>query len=162
MFKIRKLANKMDFDFLTDMLYESIYISSNKPSKQVLLQTQPLRKYHRDWGRAGDIALIADNQDQEPVGAVWYRVFGEQEKGYGFVSSEIPELGIAIKSAERGKGLGKQLMQAILQEANEAEYPGLSLSVDLDNHGAITLYHKLGFKDVEIVGTSKTMIYLFK
>ncbi|GGP17318.1 hypothetical protein GCM10011346_52690 [Oceanobacillus neutriphilus] len=107
------------------------------------------------------MALIAVNQQGQAVGAVWYRLFNESEKGYGFVSPDIPELGIAIVEGERGKGLGKQLLIEIIKEAKRAGYIGLSLSVDLKNTGAIRLYHQLGFEDKETEGTSKTMLCLF-
>ncbi|GAB2554347.1 hypothetical protein [Gracilibacillus alcaliphilus] len=77
MFEVRRLDNNEDLDFLTDMLYESIFISENKPSKQKLLQSKHLRKYHQDWGRAGDTALIAYDLHQQPAGAVWYRLFSD-------------------------------------------------------------------------------------
>ncbi|GEN89277.1 GNAT family N-acetyltransferase [Oceanobacillus sp. FSL W8-0428] len=143
------------------MLYESIYIPSDKPPKEELLQAAYLRKYHQNWGRTGDMALIAINQQNQAVGAVWCRLFNENEKGYGFVSPDIPELGIAIVESERGKGLGKQLLIEIIKGAKKAGYIGLSLSVDLKNTGAISLYHQLGFEDIEIEGTSKTMLYSF-
>lgn len=107
------------------------------------------------------MALIAINQQNQAVGAVWCRLFNENEKGYGFVSPDIPELGIAIVESERGKGLGKQLLIEIIKGAKKAGYIGLSLSVDLKNTGAISLYHQLGFEDIEIEGTSKTMLYSF-
>lgn len=36
--------NEQDFDFFTDMLYESFYIPENKPSKEVLLTSSQLKK----------------------------------------------------------------------------------------------------------------------
>ena len=64
MFYIRNFKN--EFEFFQDMLYESIHIPENKPSKEVLLNSPDIRKYHEDWGRKRDKVLIA-------VDAVWYR-----------------------------------------------------------------------------------------
>ncbi|MDD1503397.1 GNAT family N-acetyltransferase [Lysinibacillus sp. CNPSo 3705] len=50
-------------------------------------------------------------------------------------------------------------MHKIIQQAKDAGYNTISLSVDLENDTAINMYQKLGFKDYEVVGTSKTMIY---
>ncbi|MCT1904301.1 GNAT family N-acetyltransferase [Oceanobacillus sojae] len=162
MFIIRRMEmTQKDVDFLTDMLYESIYIPVDKPPKDELLQAENLRKYHQQWGRKGDMALLAVNQQNQSVGAVWYRLFNGNEKGYGFVSSNIPELGIAIVEGERGKGLGKQLLREIIKEAKRAGYIGLSLSVDLKNTSAISFYHQLGFADKDVAGTSKTMLCSF-
>lgn len=162
MFTIRDIEKtKEDMDFLTDMLYESIHIPSDKPPKEELLQAEHLCKYHLNWGRAGDTALIAVNQQKRSVGAVWYRLFNENEKGYGFVSPSIPELGMAILEEERGKGLGKQLLIKILKQAQDAGYSGLSLSVDLKNTRAVKIYQQSGFEDVVVTGTAKTMLYSF-
>ncbi|WP_078060018.1 MULTISPECIES: GNAT family N-acetyltransferase [Gracilibacillus] len=162
MFEIRAYTGtKADYDFLTDMLYESIYISENKPAKHVLLQSEHLRKYHQDWGRQGDTAFIAYQQEDKAIGAAWYRLFDERNPGYGFVRHDIPELGIAITSGARGRGLGRELMNKLLQVAKTSPYPGLSLSVDPENTSAVKLYQSLGFVKVGEEGTSITMLILF-
>jgi hypothetical protein len=78
-----------------DMHYESIYILQGKPSKHDLLNAPNIKKYSEDWGRKGDRAFVALS-DNIPVGAAWYRLFGETNNGYGFINCETPELGIAI------------------------------------------------------------------
>jgi L-amino acid N-acyltransferase YncA len=89
---------------------------------------------------------------------VWYRLFSETDKGYGFVDSCTPELGIAIKNEARGLGAGPKLMEAILSQAREDEYSSLSLSVDPANHQALHLYKKFGFIECGAKGTSITMV----
>lgn len=147
--------------FLTDMLYESIHIPDNKPQKEVLINTPNLKKYHEDWGKRGDTALIAINANNHAIGAVWYRLFDESNKGYGFVNRNTPELGIAVREEARGMGVGTLLMNKIIQKAKEAGFASISLSVDPENTNAVHVYRKLGFKDVEVVGTSITMVYRF-
>ena len=107
---IRSLR-KNEFNFLTDMLYESIYIPENKPNKEDLITSSHIKKYHEGWGRNGDTALIALNTNNQAVGAVWYRLFDEFNKGYGYVDSKTPELGIAVTEEARGTGVGTLLMQ---------------------------------------------------
>ncbi|MCH7322721.1 hypothetical protein LZ480_12555 [Solibacillus sp. MA9] len=46
---IRNLK-KSEFDFLTDMLYESIHIPQNKPNKEDLINSTHIKKYHEGWG----------------------------------------------------------------------------------------------------------------
>lgn len=92
------------------------------------------------------------------MGAVWYRLFGSEERGYGYVNDDTPELGIAIKKEARGKGLGTKLMHSVIEEAKDKSYKSLSLSVDVDYTHAIKLYRRLGFVVVGRVGNSKTML----
>ncbi len=95
------------------------------------------------------------------MGAVWYRLFDEKDKGYGYVDSSTPELGIAVCKEARGLGLGTLLMQKIIQKAMQEGYPSISLSVDPENTTAVHLYKKLGFKEVGVEGTSITMVSRF-
>ncbi|SDW14695.1 GNAT family N-acetyltransferase [Paenibacillus sp. CF384] len=145
-----------DFDFLMDMHYESIHIQEGKPPKDELLNAPAIKKYSEGWGRSGDRALIAWNETQA-VGAVWYRLFDESDKGYGFVDPDTPELGVAILPDARGQGVGLVLMNEIMQQARADGYKALSLSVDPDNQAAVRLYEKLGFEYCGMCGTSWTM-----
>ncbi|MFF2753107.1 GNAT family N-acetyltransferase [Psychrobacillus sp. NPDC058041] len=158
MFEIRYLKEN-EKNFLMEMLYESIHIErEKKPPLDELLYTDELKKYHQNWGRKGDKALIAIDNSGTPVGAVWYRLFSSEERGYGYVNDDTPELGIAIKKEVRGKGLGTQLMYSIIDEAKSNSFKVLSLSVDGDNTNAINLYRSLGFAEVGREGTSITML----
>lgn len=158
MFEIRYLKES-EKRFLLEMLYESIHIEEKKkPTMNELLNTNELKKYHQNWGRKGDNALIAIDNTGTPVGAVWYRLFGGEERGYGYVNDDTPELGIAIEKEVRGKGLGTKLMHSIIEEAKNNSFDALSLSVDVDNTNAINLYRRLGFVEVGGEGTSITML----
>ncbi|MGF9979421.1 N-acetyltransferase family protein [Viridibacillus arvi] len=145
--------------FLLDMLYESIHIPNNKPTREELLNVPHIRKYHEGWGRQGDRALIAIDEENQKVGAVWYRLFEENNQGYGYVDHNTPELGIAVVENGRGKGIGTLLMNKIIQLAMAEGYKSISLSVDPDNSDAVYIYNKLGFQKFGISGTSITMVY---
>ena len=158
MFKIRNLREN-EHNFFMKMLYESIYIEKEKkPPIDELLNTDELKKYHQNWGRKGDKALIAVDQTDTPVGAVWYRLFTSEDRSYGYVNEDTPELGIAIEEAVRRNGLGNKLMNSILEEAKNDGYKALSLSVDADNTVAMNLYLRLGFVVVWKDETSYTML----
>ncbi|MFJ8067105.1 GNAT family N-acetyltransferase [Psychrobacillus sp. NPDC096426] len=160
MYEIRYLKESESW-FLLEMLYESIHIEEErKPGMEELLNTYELKKYYQNWGRNGDKALIAIDHSGTPIGAVWYRLFSSEERGYGYVNDKTPELGIAIKKEARGKGLGKKLMHSIIQEAKDNNYKTLSLSVDVENTNAVNLYRRLGFIEVGREGTSVTMLFL--
>lgn len=151
---------RQEYDFFMDMHYESIYILEAKPPKHELLNAPYIKKYSEGWGRRGDRALVALS-DNHLIGAVWYRLFNEEEKGFGFIDCETPELGIALLPNFRKHGIGSMLMKEIIEQAKSDGYKSLSLSVDPDNHSAVRLYEKLGFKYVGMSGTSWTMKLTF-
>ncbi|MBP1994583.1 GNAT family N-acetyltransferase [Paenibacillus eucommiae] len=155
MVTIRPLEQK-DYDFFLDMHYESIYILEGKPSKRELLEAPSIRKYNEHWGRRGDRALLAWSENK-PVGAIWYRLFDETNKGYGFIDNETPELGIALREDFRKIGIGDLLLKEMIQQAKLDGYKQLSLSVNPDNLSAVRLYGKHGFEYCGMSGTSWTM-----
>ncbi|TDL31385.1 GNAT family N-acetyltransferase [Jeotgalibacillus sp. S-D1] len=157
MYQVRKLELH-EHPFLLEMLYESIHIPENKPEINELLNSNGLKKYSENWGRPGDNALAAVDEEGHMLGAVWYRLFSQDEPGYGFVDQHTPELGMAIRESERGKGVGSLLMSEIIRLAKEQQYDALSLSVDPENTYAVRLYKKFGFVKTGVSGTSDTMV----
>lgn len=57
-------------------------------------------------------------------------------------------VGIAIRRAYWGLGLGTALMEEILKLARQACYEQVELGVFADNHRAVELYRKMGFHEV--------------
>lgn len=145
-----------DQGFITEMLYQAIYIpeGQEKPSRDIVNEPK-LKKYHESIGKVSDFGLIALDRDQS-VGAAWLRCFDEDDKGWGYVSSEIPELSMAIDYEYRNKGIGKKLLKELL-EASQSIYPNISLSVDLDNY-AFYMYENLGFEVVRVEGNTAVML----
>jgi ribosomal protein S18 acetylase RimI-like enzyme len=76
-----------------------------------------------------------------------YSLFEEDEPGYGFVDDSTPELTIAIVPSRRGRGLGEELLTALLEQARSEGYGRISLSVEPDNP-ALRLYEQHGFARV--------------
>jgi len=110
----------------------------------------------RGWGRPGDTAVIA-LEGGFPVGAAWYRVFGPEEPGYGFVDERTPELAIAVVPSKRGHGVGDEMLKELLGKAREAGYERLSLSVEPGNP-ARKLYERHGFEVVDEGADAWTMV----
>ena len=133
-------AGPQDVPFLRDMLRHAYYwrVSTLTESGE-----PPLQRYVERWGRPGDTALIAI-QDFQPVGAAWYRLFKEDNPGYGFVDEATPELSIAIVPSRRGGGLGSELLDALVERARVEGHEAISLSVE-KNSPAVGLYERHGF-----------------
>ena len=56
------------------------------------------------------------------------------------------EVAIALYQEYCGRGIGKAMMETVLQIAHEIGYEQAELEVIADNKNAITLYEKLGFE----------------
>ena len=134
-------AGPQDVPFLRDMLLHAYYWRVSTVSES---GEPPLQRYVERWGRPGDTALIAI-QDFQPVGAAWYRLFKEDNPGYGFVDEATPELSIAIVPSRRGTGLGSELLDALLERARAEGHGAISLSVEKDSP-AVGLYERHGFE----------------
>lgn len=156
-FSIRR-ASPVDQQFLREMLYQSLYVpEGGVPFPRDVVARPEIAKYVESWGREGDLGFVAvDLGSAEPVGAVWLRLLVGDARGYGHVSDETPELGIAVRPEYRGRGIGAALLKRLL-EAASAEYESVSLSVSLDNP-ALRLYERMGFERVGADTASVTMI----
>jgi ribosomal protein S18 acetylase RimI-like enzyme len=103
----------------------------------------PLTRYVDNWGRAGDLVLIA-HETGNRVGAAWLRLFKSEEPGYGFVDEQTPELSISIVPSRRRHGVGQELLDALVEKAHAAGHAQVSLSVEKDSP-AVAFYERNGF-----------------
>ena len=144
-----RLSTRADPAFLAEMLYEAVHWrddgAEERPPLDALLAQPETARYVSGWGRSGDLAVFALDRRDEPVGAAWYRSFDAKEPGYGFVSSEIPELAIAVYPEFRGQGVGNLLLGSLIARAQAHAVPALSLSVSRENR-AQRLYVRHGFE----------------
>jgi ribosomal protein S18 acetylase RimI-like enzyme len=104
----------------------------------------PLARYVDNWGRPGDVAVIA-HETGNRVGAAWLRLFRSSEPGYAFVDEQTPELSIAVVPSRRRHGLGQELMDALLAAARAEGHAQVSLSVEADSP-AVAFYERNGFE----------------
>ena len=139
-----------DVRFLRDMLRHAFYWRSGGG-----VEDSSLWRYVAGWGRRGDAAVVA-LEGGFPVGAAWYRLFSRDEPGFGFVDEQTPEVSIAVVPSRRGRGIGSELLDALIDLAREQGYGGLSLSV-ADDSPAMHVFEKQGFEKVEQTDGSWTM-----
>ena len=141
---IRSLKEK-EYNLLEEFLYQAIYIPEGfSPLERSILQDPDLQMYVKDLGQKdGDFALASEENGQI-VGIVWVRLM----KDYGYYNDRTPSLSISLLPEFRTKGLGQQLMIAILDLLKSKGYPSVSLSVSKENP-AVRFYRRLGFVVVE-------------
>lgn len=141
---IRSLKEK-EYNLLEEFLYQAIYTPEGfSPLERRILQDPDLQMYVKDFGhKDGDFALAAEENGQV-VGIVWVRLM----KDYGYYNDRTPSLSISLLPEFRAKGLGQQLMIAILDLLKSKGYPSVSLSVFKENP-AVRFYRRLGFVVVE-------------
>jgi GNAT superfamily N-acetyltransferase len=127
-----------------------------------LLADPALAKYVEDWPRPGEQGMVAETpgaagEGAVPIGAAWWRYFSAADPGYGYVADDVPEIGIAVVAAWRGRGVGRDLLRGIADAARAAGLSRLSLSVERANPAA-RLYAAEGYETVGSDETAETRL----
>ncbi|GIF63746.1 hypothetical protein Ais01nite_17810 [Asanoa ishikariensis] len=90
----------------------------------------------------GDAALALATLDDEVVGTgLWRR----GPKPIFAHSADVQK--VATHPAARGRGVGRLVTAALIDDARKAGIETLALGVRGNNHGAIELYERLGFRE---------------
>lgn len=150
-----------DRPVLERMIYEALYWQPDAEREpfEFVISHPEIARYVDNWGRHGDGAVVAvRDADGLAIGAAWYRLFPPDAPGYGFVSTDIPELSIAVANSYRDGGVGRALMVELCDLARLEGFRQLSLSVALANDRAMHIYSALGFRPVDGDDHSHTML----
>lgn len=131
------------------VLYEAVGWDPSRtlPPMEQAVEHPELAIYHRDWGRRGDLVVVAENGTGS-VGGAFCRLFTEDQHGHGFYDEDTPEFGIAVWEGERGRRIGTRLLQTLEERAHRQGVETMSLSVESAN-SARGLYERLGYEVVE-------------
>ena len=141
-------AIKEDEPFLWEMLAEA----AQRPAVRNVMENPSTARYVEDWMDEKDLGFIAISKDGHSVGAAWLRMLTDENRGYGYVDNNTPELSIAVRPEFRGAGVGALLLTRLIEEAGRM-YSTMCLSVRTDNP-ALHLYERMGFQIVH--GSERT------
>lgn len=137
-----------DVEAIKWALYSALDWSPERelPPFDTVLEHPEAAIYHRDWGRRGDVGVVATD-DGEVVGVAYCRLFTDDEHGHGYVDSATPEIAIAVREGHRGQGIGARLLQQLADAARLEGFARLSLSVEGENP-ARRLYERAGYREL--------------
>ncbi|MBA3905650.1 MAG: GNAT family N-acetyltransferase [Pseudonocardiales bacterium] len=90
-----------------------------------------------------DTSVLALDQDGHAIGAAWWH-FRTPPLVMTPDGAQVPELVVAVTPADRGRGVGRCLLDALTPRAAEHGYDQLALNVHIRNPAA-RLYSRTGF-----------------
>ncbi len=151
-----RALEQADESFLWTALYHALHVPPGEvPLPPSVVQQPDIARYVSKWMRqSGDSGVLA-SAGGVPVGAAWLRVWAGEERGYGFVDRQTPELSMALLPDWRGRGIGTRLLRRVMEEV-DARGQNVSLSVSASN-GALRLYERAGFVRMRQDGDAITM-----
>lgn len=138
-------ATAADLPFLWAMLAEASAAGEEAQPIDRGEADPELLAYLDGWGRPGDTGVVAVDDDGVPLAAAWYRRYSAAAPAYGFVDEDTPEVAIGAVVAARGRGLGHQLVEALLDAGHAEGFARLCLSVKKGNAPARKVYDDVGF-----------------
>ena len=140
-FKIRKLSKKD-----TEKFYE--FFNSLSDKTKYFFHPHP---FDRETAEK-----LCSERDKNTVRFV--AIINKKIAGYGFLwnlNNDFPSLGICISDNYQGKGIGKELMEYLIDFAKKKNKKGIVLTVYKDNERALNLYKKYGFEIERIIYSMK-------
>ena len=90
-----------------------------------------------------DTAVLALDHEDRPVGAAWWH-FRDRPLVVTPGGAQVPELVVAVTPSDRGRGVGRALLDALTTRAAEHGYDRVALNVHIRNPAA-RLYSRAGF-----------------
>ncbi|GEP48194.1 GNAT family N-acetyltransferase [Microbacterium saccharophilum] len=155
-------AVQADGAFLADMVVEAANWRQGglRPRHEILTHPDHSR-YIAGWMRSGDAGVVALDEQDEPVGAAWYRVLPRTDPGLGYLATGVPELIIGVRPIWRAHGVGRTLLQRLCEQARADGHGRISLSVERGNFAQI-LYRTEGFAVTQSGFGRDTMVKLLR
>ena len=164
-----RIAQEEDRTYLLRLLYlTSVFGDESEALPESHIPD--VQRYVGDWSPLVDGGVLAFSNFEVPAGGAWLRYFTSDEKGAAYMGPQspdadphdeslwatefdpesIPELCIAVEHRYAGQGLGKILLDNVVELARQQDAPAVALWVDSENPRARKLYEAAGFSDIDI------------
>ena len=153
-------------------------LAAHEEDVEVVLANPALALYIEGWGRSGDCAVVAEDEETRVlVGMAWARLWTDAQHGFGWMDELTPELAVAVEPGFQDQGIGTRLLEAlkcrlravavaVRWNAREQEWVPASHAVEVeqpemqmapqrvalnvrDGSPAVRLYERAGFTKVE-------------
>ncbi|GAM71169.1 histone acetyltransferase HPA2 [Vibrio sp. JCM 19236] len=139
--KIR-LLHPSEAEIQKELLFTALWKPEDEtPHTKADLELPHIKEYYQNWGKQGDLALVAVNGDDAPIGLIQIRHKTSVTKDH----AEHPELAMAVFPEYHGKGIAKALFNELFTRIENTE-SGIRLGVHPKNQKAIGLYERFGFR----------------
>lgn len=87
-------------------------------------------------------------------------VFDMNDSDYTIEKQRIYVSRLIVKREYRRKGIGRKLLDFVIEESKKMGYSELSVGVDLDNYAALKLYLDAGFNNIIYIGEDSNGKYI--
>jgi len=141
-----KLKSKQGENFYIKKLSESDVHALIKFNENLSEKTRSQFLPHR---YDEDTILQFVERNKKGIDLIYITLSDNKVVGYFFLwkfNTTFPILGIGIDDAYQGKGLGKKMMEVLIQDAKRYKKDGILLTTVLTNEAAYQLYLKMGFR----------------
>jgi phosphinothricin acetyltransferase len=110
-----------------------------------LAPLEEIEQWFADQHRAGNPVFVAEH-DGEVVGYTTWTPFRGGPRFPGYAKSV--ELTIHVRTDQHGRGVGRSLIDRLLDEARRRDLHAIIAGVDGENHESIAFHSALGFVEV--------------
>lgn len=144
---LRTLA-EYEYDILPIFLYNAIPQDNEEDLLDIsVIREERFQKYIEKFGKEDDYAIVWE-KDGQIAGLAWTRLFDEANKGFAYISDDIPELTVSILPGYNVQKISAELIEVISNELRIKGYDKVSVSVS-ENDEMLDVYTKYDFVEKE-------------
>lgn len=144
---LRTLA-EYEYDILPIFLYNAIPQDNEEDLLDIsVIREERFQKYIEKFGKEDDYAIVWE-KDGQIAGLAWTRLFDEANKGFAYISDDVPELTVSILPGYNVQKISAELIEVISNELRIKGYDKVSVSVS-ENDEMLDVYTKYDFVEKE-------------